>query len=123
MRPQQHDLHLADGFGYSCLMRPAVLLLALLASACGRTMNEADCRKVAESMRVVWLDEAKRALPPEGPATEKAASVIQSEADKLVVEWSAECKKELEGRRVDAKELDCLLRAKSVEDIHKCAEL
>ena len=31
-------------------------------------------------------------------------AVIKAQADKLVADWSGECKKELQGRRADAKE-------------------
>jgi len=101
------------------LALPAALLLV----GCGKTMTDDDCRKVADSMREVWLAEAKKATPPEGPSIEKAQAVIRSESEKLVTDWSAECKKELQGRRVDAKEMSCLLKAKSVDEVHRCAEL
>jgi hypothetical protein len=101
------------------LALPAALLLV----GCGKTMTDDDCRKVADSMREVWLAEAKKAAPPEGPSLEKAQAVIRSESEKLVTDWSAECRKELQGRRVDPKEMSCLLKAKSVDEVHRCAEL
>ena len=101
------------------LALPAVLLVV----GCGKTMTDDDCQKVAGTMRQVWLAEAQKAALTEGPAAEKAQAVVRSEAEKLVTDWSAECKKELQGRRVDPKEMDCLLHAKSIVDVHHCAEL
>jgi hypothetical protein len=105
-------------------MRLRVLgLLALLCAGCGKTITEEDCRKVAGNLREVWLAEAKKAAPADGSAADKANAVIKAGADKLVADWSSECKKELEGRRVDSKEMDCLLAAKSHADVNKCAGL
>jgi len=86
-------------------------------------MTEEDCRKVGDNMRSIWLAEAKKATPPGGPASEKAPAVIRSEADKVGADWAVECKKELEGRRVDGKEMECLLKATTIAEIHKCSEL
>ena len=98
-----------------------VLSLGLAALGCGKTITEDDCKKITDNMREVWAAEAKKAAPSEG--ADKATGVIRSEGDKLTADWTAECKKELVGRRVDPKEMDCLLKAKSVEQIAKCAEL
>jgi hypothetical protein len=100
-----------------------VVLAAVALGGCGRTMTDDDCKKVADNMLTVWQAEAKKSAPESGPGVEKAAAVIKSEGEKLVGEWSAECKKELVDRRVDPRELDCLLGAKSIEQINKCAEL
>ena len=106
-------------------MRRAVLALAavLVLPACGKTMSDDDCKKVGQNMRQVWDAEARKSIPQNGVVADKAAAVIRSEGDKLVSDWSTECKKELEGRRVDAKEVDCLLEAKTVAEIHRCADL
>lgn len=89
---------------------------------CGKTLSEEDCRNIAGNMRAVWQTESQKAATAEGAKSDKAAAVIKTEGDKLVADWSLECKKELEGRRVDAKEVDCLLRAKTIEQINKCSE-
>jgi hypothetical protein len=107
----------------SCFGLVTVLVAAAAISGCGRTMTDADCRKVADNMLQVWQAEAKKSAPDNGPGVEKAAAVIRTEGDKLVGDWSAECRKELVDRRVDPRELDCLLSAKSIEQINKCAEL
>jgi hypothetical protein len=101
----------------------AASLLAASAIGCGKTITDDDCKKITDNMREVWAAEAKKAAPADGAGTEKAAGVIRTEGDKLTADWSAECKKELLGRRVDPKEMDCLLKAKSIEQITKCAEL
>jgi hypothetical protein len=105
-------------------MIPRALLLGLFAVAavgCGKTVTEEDCRKVGENMRTVWMAEAKKAAPEDPAGAEKAQAVIQAEAQKLVSDWSAECKKELAGRRVDSKELGCLYAAKTIADVNRCA--
>jgi len=99
-------------------------LLAASAVGCGTTITDDDCKKITDNMREVWAAEAKKATPGDGAVgTEKAAGVIKAEGDKLGADWSAECKKELLGRRVDPKEMECLLKAKTIEQITKCAEL
>ena len=105
------------------MMRTALLLLAVsTAAGCGKTVTDDDCRKVGENMLLVWRSESARAASTDGADSEKARNVIKSEGDKLVAEWSTECKKELMGRRVDPKEMDCLLNAKSIEHVNRCAE-
>src|ERR1700761_4012228 len=99
----------------------AGLLAASTASiGCGKTITDDDCKKITDNMREVWATEAKKAAPAEGSAgADKATGVIKDEGDKLSADWSAECKKELLGRRVDPKEMECLLKAKSIEQITK----
>ena len=105
------------------MMRTALLLFAATAAlGCGKTVTDDDCRKVGENMLQVWQAESAKAASADGADSEKARNVIKSEGDKLVADWSTECKKELMGRRVDPKEMDCLLKAKSIEQINKCAE-
>ncbi|MFT3771307.1 MAG: hypothetical protein QM820_38315 [Minicystis sp.] len=101
-------------------MKGRALLLGLLLSGCGRTVSEDDCLKVKENMREAWAAESKKAAT-EGPGAEKAAAVVRAEGEKLVGDWMAECKKELMGRRVDPKEMDCLLKAKTIAQINKCS--
>lgn len=103
-------------------MRIALLLLAASAAGCGKTVTDDDCRKVGENMLQVWQIESAKAASSDGADSEKARNVIKSEGDKLVADWSTECKKELMGRRVDPREIDCLLQAKSIEQVNKCAE-
>jgi hypothetical protein len=102
---------------------PLTMAAAIALTGCGRTMTDDDCKRVADNMLSVWQTEAKKSAPESGPGVEKAAAVIKAEGDKLVGDWSAECKKELVDRRVDPRELDCLLGAKSIEQLNKCAEL
>lgn len=96
-------------------------ILGVLAAGCGRKVNETDCRKVADHLGNVWNAEAKKE-EIDGPGKEKAVEVIRLEGDRLSREWMEECKKELVGKRVEARELDCLLATKSMADIQKCAE-
>jgi hypothetical protein len=109
------------------LFRRAAALLsagcvaAVLAGGCGRKVNDGDCRKVADHLGEVWAAEAKRE-EVDGPGKEKAADAIRQEGERLTREWVDDCKKELVGRRVEEKELACLLATKTMADIQKCAE-
>ena len=94
-------------------------ILLVTVAGCGRTVTEADCTQIKDNMRAAWTAEAKKAAP-EG--ADKASAVVRSEGERLVGDWMAECKKELMGRRVEPKEMDCLLQAKSIGEINKCSE-
>lgn len=102
----------------------ALLLAGLCLASCGRTMTDDDCRRVGESLQQAWRDEVQKANPEggKGQASAKAAGVVRSEEERLVSDWAAECKRDLVGKRVDEKELACLLGAKSLEQIGKCSE-
>jgi hypothetical protein len=104
------------------MMRRALVVFAILSAGCGKTVTDEDCRKIGEHMITVWQSESAKAASPDGADSDRAKNVIKGEGDKLVGEWSSECKKELMGRRVDTKEIDCLLGAKSFEQVNKCAE-
>src|SRR5262245_15727061 len=87
------------------------MLLPLL-SGCGRTLTEEDCKKIDAQVREVWQAESKKAAAAAQVKSEKATAVIRTEGDKLESDWMSECKKDLVGKRVDPKELDCLFSAK-----------
>jgi hypothetical protein len=99
-----------------------LILLAGTGLGCGRTVTEEDCVKIRDNMREAWALESKKAAPADPAGAEKAASVIKTEGEKLTNDWMAECKKELQGRRVEPKEIECLLGAKSLAQINKCSE-
>jgi hypothetical protein len=95
-------------------------------------VTEADCTDIKENMHAAWSAEAKKVAPvslvdtprpPADPASaDRAGAVIRAEGDRLVNDWMSECKKELMGRRVEPKEMDCLLHAKTIDAITKCTE-
>lgn len=99
------------------------LPFVIVAAGCGRTMSDEDCKQIGDHLREVWANEAKGAAPPDGPAADRANGAIKSEGERLGTDWAAECKKELLGRRVDAREVDCLLKAKTIAEVSKCSEL
>jgi hypothetical protein len=94
--------------------------LLLLGGGCDRTVGKDDCEKVGAHMRKVWDAEARAAAPVGEPANEKAVSVIRSEGERMSREWTDQCKKELEGQRVDDREIDCLLGAPTIAAIQEC---
>lgn len=96
-------------------------LASVLAAGCGRKVSEADCQKVADHLGEVWSAEAKKEAT-DGPGRDKASDVIRQEGERLTRDWMDECKKDLVGKRVEAKELECLLAAGTMADIQKCAD-
>ena len=104
---------------------PALLLLvaALATSACGKTMTEAECKRVGTHLREVWDAEATAAAPDPGvAASERAKNAIKSEGDKMEADWLSQCRRELEGRTVDSREVECIFSSKTVADIQGCAK-
>jgi hypothetical protein len=96
-------------------------LCAVAGAGCGRKLSDGDCRRVADHLGEVWAAEAKKE-EAEGPGKEKAAEVIRQEGERLAREWVDDCKKDMVGKRVEEKELGCLLAAATMADIQKCAE-
>ena len=47
---------------------------------------------------------------------------MKAEEERLANDWMTECRKELMGRRVEPKEMDCLLHAKTLVAIGTCGE-
>ncbi|WP_437594726.1 hypothetical protein [Sorangium sp. So ce1000] len=94
---------------------------ALLGGGCNKTMSEDDCRAIGEVMRTAWTAEAKRVGSTDPGTSGKASVVIKSEGERLSSEWTSDCKRELAGSEVDPGEIGCLTRAKTLEDIRRCA--
>ena len=103
------------------MLAGGVLLASMAGAGCGRKVSEGDCRKVAEHLGGVWTAEAKKE-ETEGPGKEKAADVIRQEGERFTREWMDDCKKDLVGKRVEEKELACLLETKTLADIQSCTE-
>lgn len=90
-------------------------------TSCGRKVSDADCRKIADHLGEVWTTEA-HADETDGPGKEKASEVIRQEGDRFARDWVDGCKKDLVGKRVEEKDLACLLATKTMADVQKCAE-
>jgi hypothetical protein len=103
------------------VMKVGLLLSVVVLAGCGRTVSADDCLKIRQNMHDAWVTESKKAAS-DGPGADKANAAVKAEGEKLVDDWMVECKKELMGRRVDTKEMDCLLRAKTIAQINKCSE-
>lgn len=103
------------------LCRGLALCCALAAAGCGRKVSETDCRKVADHLGEIWRTEAK-SEESDGPGKEKAQDVIRQEGERLSREWVDDCRKDLVGKRVEEKELNCLLATKTMADVQKCTE-
>lgn len=107
----------AVAFGLVASLSAAGLLLG----GCGRTMTEADCERVGKHMRALWDAEAKESLPDDAKGNERAEIVIKGEGDRVVSEWTTLCRREIEGRRIESAEVDCILAAKSIAAVQQCA--
>ncbi|WP_156040899.1 hypothetical protein [Chondromyces apiculatus] len=94
---------------------------SLVAAGCGKTITDSDCQMVGERLQRAWNEEIRKAAPPQGTAGTKASGLLLSEEERLVTDWMAECKRDLTGKRVAQRELDCLLGATSLEQLSKCA--
>ena len=99
-----------------------LVVVATAALGCARTVTENDCLKIKDNLKEAWAIEAKNAMPADGTAKEKAASVIRTEGERLVTEWVADCNKGLVGRSLPPQELACMLDAKTFAQIQACAE-
>ena len=97
-----------------------LLSIAIATSGCDRTITKDDCERVGTHMRKVWDAEARSTAPKGEPANEKAVAVIKSEGDRMSRDWTEQCKKELEGQRVDDRELECLTGAQTISSIQEC---
>src|SRR4051812_5433372 len=87
---------------------PVCGALAVALTGCGRKVNDADCRKIADHLGEVWTAEAK-SDETEGPGKEKAVDVIRQEGEHFTRDWIEGCKRDLVGKRVEEKDLTCLL--------------
>ena len=100
----------------------AALFLAVAGGvgACGKTMTASDCERVGKHMRDVWDAEADASAPEKGPQSERAKHTIKSVGEKMQTDWRSQCERELEGRKVDEQEVECILASKTVADLQRC---
>lgn len=90
------------------------------ALGCGKTMTKEECSAAGDHISKVWTTEAELSAPDKGPRSERAMTAIKVEGERMRTEWMALCERELEGRKVDEQEVECLLRAKTVAAIQSC---
>jgi hypothetical protein len=97
-------------------------VVALVSGSCGKTMTETECTRVGEHLRSVWDAEVAAAKPTAGAeASERAKLVASGERERVVTEWTLQCRRELLGRRVESTEIDCVLRSRSIADVRACS--
>ena len=97
------------------------IFLLLAATGCGRTMTQGDCERIGNHMRDVWDNDVK-ATAPGGDAkpSDLAEVVLKNHREKIGSEWMNQCRRELEGRRVDDREIDCVMKASTIADVKGC---
>jgi hypothetical protein len=99
-----------------------VVSSVLLVGGCGRTMSESDCEKIGNHLREVWDNDIKATAPnANDDVSEVGAVILKGHRGKIGDEWLNQCRRELEGRRVDKRELDCVLKAGTIADVQGCA--
>lgn len=93
----------------------------LLASGCtsSRPLTEGDCRSVGEALAEAWRADANGAVVV--AETEQFRRFVADEADSIVERWMTQCKAQV-GRSVRPAELECLERAKRIEEVEACAQ-
>jgi hypothetical protein len=99
--------------------------LGAVLAGCGRTMTEADCERIGNHMREVWDADVKSTKPEGGERDPKMSDladvVIRNHREKIGSEWMNQCRRELEGRRVDEREIDCVMKAPTIAEVQACA--
>lgn len=101
-----------------------VALVALTSAlGCGRTMSQSDCERIGDRMREIWDAETKATAPDSSDerTSDLARLVLKNHRERVGNEWMSQCRRELEGRRVDQKEIDCILKAKTIAEIQACS--
>ena len=98
----------------------ALLVGVVTLAGCGKTMTKEECDRVRAHLRKVWDSETEATAPEEGPRSARASNAIKSVGDKMEADWAALCERELEGRKIDEREVECILSAKTVAEIQKC---
>ena len=97
-------------------------VFCVVLAGCGKTMTEGDCERVGKHLAEVWDADVQATEPvDDGPKSERAKLVLSGERERMKGDWMTQCKRELDGRKVDEKELECLMAAKTVADIQGCA--
>lgn len=89
-------------------------------AGCGRTMTESDCERIGNHLREVWDNDVK-ASSNSGEASEVGMVIVKNHRGKIGDEWMNQCRRELEGRKVDKAELDCVMKASTISAVQACA--
>ena len=85
-------------------------------------MTQSDCERLGNHMREVWDTDVKATAPAgEGKVSDLAEVVLKNHREKIGSEWMNQCRRELEGRRVDDREIECIMKAKTIADVQACA--
>lgn len=82
-------------------------------------MSESDCERIGNHLREVWDADVKAMTTEE--ASEVGMVIVKNHRGKIGDEWMNQCRRELEGRRVDKSELDCVMKASTIADVQACA--
>jgi hypothetical protein len=99
----------------------AVVPFVALVGGCQKTMTVDDCDRIGRHIREVWDDEMEVGAPEPYARSARAVHAIKSEGDRMETEWRSICERELEGRKVDTTEVECILGAKTTAAIQDCA--
>ena len=99
-----------------------LLALLVVGLSCGcsssRPLTEADCQAVGEALSAAWLADANGAIAVAD--TEQFRRFVVDEGKSIAKRWMAQCRPQI-GQAVNPAELDCLRRARRIEDVGTCA--
>ena len=97
------------------------MVAALTATTPGgapRPLSEADCALVKDRLEKAWHRDAIAAQRLAD--TDTFSQFIRDEGDRLGDEWMTSCQA-MVGRQVSARELDCLSKVDTIDDVYACA--
>ena len=81
-------------------------------------MSEADCTLVKDRLEKAWHRDAIAAQRLAD--TDTFSQFIRDEGDRIGDAWMAQCQP-LIGREVSARELKCLAKVDTIDDVYACA--
>ncbi|MBI4703606.1 MAG: hypothetical protein HY744_21045 [Deltaproteobacteria bacterium] len=106
--------------------RAALLLLVPLAPlvGCGepRRVTEADCAQLGARLQAAWTLDARAALAAaEAEADAELVRAVGEQGARVAQGSAQACREKLMGRGTAAGELECLRRARHIDEVYACA--
>jgi len=93
-------------------------VVALALTGCGkRTLSEQDCEAVRDQLEAAWMADGNQAAS--AAKTEEFKRFVKDEAQRIGERWMAQCRP-MVGQQVDSGEYECLLDAKTIDEVMGC---
>ncbi len=106
----------SDSHKLACFL----VLAACFLGACReqRTLTEGDCAAVRERLEEAWNRDAVAAMRLAD--SDEALRFVGDEEHRIGRSWGVRCKSWV-GRPVDQRQLDCLSKVQTIDDVYECA--